>query len=79
MEEAIPKADIWPDNVTAVNVFVRMLTQWRVGFGGAYGLDYNALPIASPREFNSPEWPDILECIRVMEESALETMQRSKK
>jgi len=78
MEEAIPRAEIWPDNLAAVNVYLRCMSQWRVGFGGPYGLDYNVFPIVAV-EYHSPEWPDIFEAIRVMEESALETMQRSKK
>lgn len=34
---------LYPDNVEAVNLFITLSTQWRVGFGGPYGLDYNVL------------------------------------
>lgn len=67
---------MWPDNLSAVNCFMAMSTQWRSGFSGAYGLDYNALPIVAPREFNSPDWPDIIESIRVLELAALKTMRK---
>lgn len=35
---------IWPDNAASLNVFLAMGTQWRVGPGGAIGLDYQTLP-----------------------------------
>jgi len=67
--------DIWPDNLAATNVFVAMTTQWRTGFGGATGLDYNVLPsvfrlTGIPRK----EWPDTFECVRVMEAEAMHVM-----
>lgn len=82
MEAAQPHAEIWPDHADAVDVFLRCMGQWRVGFGGPYALDYNVFPIVAEREFNSPEWPEIFNCIRVIEEAALETMtalQKGKK
>ena len=36
--------EIWPDNELSFNVFVVISTQWRVGAGGATGLDYCVLP-----------------------------------
>lgn len=81
MEEAQPRADVWPDNALAVDVFERCISQWRVGFGGPYALDYNVFPIVAAKEFNTPEWPEILDAIQVMEQSALKTMMayRTKK
>lgn len=70
---------MWPDNLTAVNVFVRMSTQWRVGgMGGVIGLVYEALPVVAQGEFMSDEWPDTFESIRILEEATLEIM-RSKR
>jgi len=71
VEEATPVTPIWPENVAAVHVFISCINQWRVGFGGAYALDYNVFPITASREYNSPEWPEILEAVRVMEEATL--------
>lgn len=72
VEEATPETEVWLENAEAVNVFIAAINQWRVGFGGAYALDYNVFPIVAPREFNSPEWPRILESVRVMEDATLE-------
>jgi hypothetical protein len=33
-------AYLWPDNVVAWNCWQQVQTQWRVGMGGATGLDY---------------------------------------
>jgi hypothetical protein len=34
------RAYLWPDNVVAWGCWQRVQTQWRVGMGGATGLDY---------------------------------------
>ena len=63
-----------------VNVFISMSTQWRAGMGGAYGLDYNALPVVM-RIISVPrsEWPEVFDGVRTMEDAALEVLrQRSK-
>ncbi len=81
MDELQPSSDVWPDNAEAVDVFIRCMNQWRVGFGGAYALDYNCLPIVAPQEFASAEWPEIFNAVRVMEDEALKFMaeQRQKR
>ena len=68
--------EVWPENIAALNVFIAMNTQWRNGFSGPTGLDYNALPsvlrlTGIPRK----EWADAFECVRVMEAEALRVMQ----
>lgn len=64
--------EINPDNLTAVNAFIAMTTQWRVGFSGATGLDYTALPIVlRMQRVPRGEWDDAFECLRVMEAEAL--------
>jgi hypothetical protein len=78
MEEASgPDVDIWPDNATAVNVFIAMSTQWRVGVAGATGLDYSALPtvmrlVGVPRG----EQSDVFDSLRTMEDAALAAMRK---
>lgn len=72
-------ADIWPENLAAVNVFIALSTQWRVGMSGATGLDYNAIPpvlrlVGIPRK----EWADTFECVRVMEAEAMKIMGESR-
>jgi Phage related hypothetical protein (DUF1799). len=76
-DEATPQADVWAENLSAVNCFIAMSTQWRVGLAGATGLDYGALP-AVLRMNGTPrsEWSEIFDSIRVLEETALQTMRK---
>ena len=67
--------DVWVQHEQAVDLFIHMGTQWRVGFGGAIGLDYGVLfqlmdvyPIAQAQR------QTILEQIQVMEQAALAVM-----
>ncbi len=41
--------ELWPDNALPMQVFMAMQTQWRIGMGGATGLDYSALPVVEDR------------------------------
>jgi len=71
-----PPVEIWPDNLLAVNVFIGMSTQWRVGNAGAIGLDYNALPAVMRFTGVQPaERSEVFDSIRVLEEAALNTMR----
>lgn len=45
---------VWPENWRVVRIATMMRSQWRVGMNGAYGLDYNVLPIIDDR---TPEPP----------------------
>lgn len=79
-EASIPPFDIWPDNLQAFNVFVSMLTQWRTGFNGPTGLDYSALPEVWRRTKTAPQdRDDVFDCLRVMEDAALEHIRASQK
>lgn len=63
---------MWPDNWQAVCVFETLGTQWRMGPGGAYGLDYGVLPEIWRRTKTKPADRDrVFEAIRVMEAAAL--------
>lgn len=80
VEEASgPPVGIWPDNIAAVNVFVAMSTQWRTGFNGPTGLDYNALPVVM-RMIGVPQKDraDAFDGVRTMEDAALEVMRKKK-
>ena len=69
--------DVWPENWPVLKLFDAMRTQWRVGMGGAYGMDYGVLPVVmdfigtTDREY-------AFEGIRVMEEAALAEMHKDK-
>ena len=67
--------EIWPDNVRAFNVFQGLRTQWRVGMGGATGLDFLVVYRRMDRLGLTPEEYDRLdEDIQVMEATALTVM-----
>ncbi|MFK7090486.1 DUF1799 domain-containing protein [Chromobacterium violaceum] len=70
--------EVWPDNWQAVQLLNRMSTQWRVGFGGAVGLDYNVLYRMMDRLELDPEGFDQMEAdMQVMEAAVLELMQQT--
>ena len=75
MEEASgPKPVAWPDNETAIGVFVDMGSQWREN---RCGLDYGPMTdvmrmLSVPRR----EWGDVLQCVQVMEAEAVAVMAR---
>lgn len=69
--------EVWPDNIQAHNLFVSISTQWRVGPGGAVGLDYNVLYRKMDRMHLSEERYDELEAeIRIMEDAALAVIHK---
>lgn len=52
-----------------------MATQWRTGFRGATGLDYNVLPwVLRMARVPRDQWPDMFESVRIMESAALAAM-----
>jgi len=69
--------ELWQDNVTAVEVFVDMMTQWNVGPAGVVGMRYEALPVVLRLRGVPPaDRPDVFRCLRVMERAAIEEMNR---
>lgn len=70
---------IYPDNAEIVGMFCDMLTQWRFGAVGAYGLDYNVLPfLYKTRRVKKRKRQYIFDGIKVMEQAALEAMKQSR-
>ncbi len=67
--------DVWPENEPAYYLFLTLQTQWRVGMGGATGLDYAALPVAL-RMIGAvrAQWRQLMADVRVMELAALAAM-----
>lgn len=71
---------IFPENWQALDVFMSLSTQWRVGAAGPTGIDYNVLPpLFRMKGIPRKEWPDVLEAIQVMEDKALSIMHETKK
>lgn len=73
---AAPSGDVevFPENWSAFVLFEQMQTQWRVGFGGRTGLDYDVLfKLLDRHDFaDATDWNDMFADIRVMELAALE-------
>lgn len=71
------EVDVLPDVWPAANLFVDLLTQWRVGTGGAVGLDYTAIPVVMDlRKVPDEKRGDLFDDLRVMECAALAEMRR---
>ncbi len=67
---------MWEENWQAFDVFETVRTQWRVGFGGATGLDYSAVYPLLDRFADDPkDWRRLLDDVRVMEAAALDAMR----
>ena len=69
--------EAWPENWPVLRLFDAMRTQWRVGFSGAYGMDYNTLPVVMEMlSIDDRQWA--FEGLRVMEDEALKEMHKDK-
>lgn len=66
------------DMIAAWNVFIAMQTQWRSAGAGAYGLDYNVLPMLF-RVYKITDEELALNDIRLLEAKALEMMHLNNK
>ena len=69
--------EVWPENESAVDVYMAMRTQWRVSQAGVIGLDYTPLPavlklVGIPKKERS----EVFESIRLMEATELSEMRR---
>lgn len=74
---APPLVALLPENQLPFNVFCAMDTQWRVGAGGATGLDYGTLPtVMRFMGIKRGLWSEIWDAVRVMESAALEEMHK---
>ena len=67
--------EVWPDNWPAFLLFEAMSTQWRVGMGGAVGLDYSVIkPVSSMIGLKRAELTQAFPDLRMMEAEALLVM-----
>jgi hypothetical protein len=81
VEEASgPEVEIWPDNLTTVNVFIASLTQWRIApSGDRIGLDYTVLPtVLELTGVPKGDWQEVFSGIRLMEDGAMQQMRLNK-
>lgn len=71
--------EMYPDNCLAYELFADMRTQWRIGMGGATGLDYGVMYRMMDRMNLTPDdYNDLEQCVRVMEYTALEVMHEER-
>ncbi len=69
---------MWDENWSAIQLFSRFNTQWRVGMAGPVGLDYSV--IQADREvarLSDSDLADLMDRLRVIEFAALEFFNRS--
>ena len=70
--------EVWPDNWQALDVFMSMGTQWRVGASGATGLDYGVLPdVMRLRGVPKADRAEVFDWVRLMEGEALGQMREA--
>lgn len=69
--------EVWPEHVDACLLFCSVSTQWRVGMGGATGLDYPAVFATLERQHRDKTDAGrdaIFADLQVIERAALEQM-----
>ena len=72
--------EVWPQNWPSVMLFMAVATQWRVGMGGATGLDYSAVAAVMDIQGVKPKKrAKMFEHIRIMEATVLEIWAENKK
>jgi uncharacterized protein DUF1799 len=71
--------EVWAENLQAIETFIAMSTQWRVGGAGAVGLDYGALPaVLRLRGVPRTAWTDLFEQLQIIESEALTIMSEAR-
>ncbi len=69
--------EVWPDNWSTVQMFLRLQTQWRTTMSGVVGLDYAAAQwVFKLYEVDDPR--SLLEALQVMEAAAMGKMNDRK-
>lgn len=62
---------MWDDNWPALEMFLRLQTQWRVGMNGLIGLDYGAVAWLLSLYAETDQHRELLEALQVMEAAVL--------
>lgn len=69
--------EVWPENVPALQMFQRIGTRWVVGMGGVTGIRWEAIyPLMDRLGLDAPAWDALLSDLEVMEQAALEVINR---
>ncbi|UDM18749.1 DUF1799 domain-containing protein [Vogesella sp. XCS3] len=76
---AAAPVEVWPDVWPAVLLLRRLRTQWRVGMGGAVGLDYSVMYWMMDRmELDKDAYDQLEADIQVMEDEVLAMLAEGK-
>jgi hypothetical protein len=68
---------VWPENWPALQIFVRVKTQWACSFSGVLGLRYEAVyPLIDRATSDPQEWEHLMDGVQALESGALEEMSR---
>ena len=67
--------EVWPENWSAVEMFMRVQTQWRAAMNGVIGLDYTALAWLLTL-YEVKDQRSLLEDLQVMEAAALAILNK---
>lgn len=71
---------VWDINWNTFQLFNALTTQWRVGMGGATGLDYSVIPsVGKMLGFKNKQINEMFPDLQVMENEALITMGENQK
>ena len=74
------QTEVWTENWQAVELFCQMGTQWRVGAGGAVGLDYAVLfHLFDLQNIDKSKQKYLLAQIQVCESTALDIFYKDEK
>lgn len=69
--------EVWPDTWPAIDLFIAMGTQWRIGpRGHPAGLDYNSLPITAAGI--GRKWRPLFADLQVIERAYLKEVNRER-
>lgn len=67
--------EVWEENWPAVEMFLRVQTQWRVGMNGPVGLDYGAVEWLL-RLYGASDPRSVLEDLQIMEAAVLAAVSK---
>ena len=76
--EAEKDFEVWKENWPAVELFLRVQTQWRTSMAGVTGLDYASV-VATAKLYSIEDLPSVFEDLQVMEVTAMADLNKEAK
>ena len=67
--------EVFPENWSAVEMFLRLQTQWNVIPGGFVGLNYQSIDLCF-KMYGIKDRRDLFECLQTMEAAALSVLNK---